>query len=292
MGKVTGIKPLLLHLRLKWQVVLMPIFLWGFALSDGRIGPKFWVGLFVFHVLCYGGSTAFNSYYDQDQGPVGGLWDPPRPTRALLFFSLAVQILGLIIIALFLSLPLLIVALAMLALSTAYSHPAIRLKAHPWASLLAISVGQGLGGATAGWLCAQGDWTTLLAPRAALALIVAALITTGFYPLTQLYQRAEDERRGDITFAVRWGERSFPFAIACMASAAALGAFLTGYYYGLLEGAMVGIALLTLAGLIYEWWRHFDEGQIRQNYRYMMRLGYLMGGGFALYIGWHLAHAI
>jgi 4-hydroxybenzoate polyprenyltransferase len=281
----------LAHLRLNWQVMLMPIFLWGFFLSQGELGPNFWLGLFVFHVLFYGGSVAFNSYYDQDEGPIGGLWAPPRPTRALLVFSLVIQAVGMGLVTL-INWPLLVVSLVMFALSTAYSHPAIRLKARPWASLLTVSLGQGVGGALAGWFCGHEDaahaLTTLVSWRAGLGLLVSALVTTGFYPLTQLYQRAEDRARGDITFAVRFGERCFPFAIACMAAGAVTGAILVARAYRLWEAALVGASLLGLAGLIAAWWRKYDESQIRQNYLRMMRVGYVMSSGFIAYVGWHL----
>ena len=283
-----SVKSLLLHLRLNWHLMLMPIFLWGFLLSGGPVGYKFWLGLFVFHVLFYGGSTSFNSYYDRDEGPIGGLWNPPRPTRSLLYFSLIIQALGMVLVAVFINIPLLVVSLVMFGLSTAYSHPAIRLKAYPLASLFAVSVGQGAGGTLAGWLCGQDDWTTLLTWKALLGILITTLITTGFYPLTQLYQRTEDARRGDITFAVRWGERCFPFAIACMTGAAVLGCLLIGYYYSPLEGMLVGMVLLALAGVIADWWRRYDESAVRQNYVRMMRVGYLMGIGLLVYVSWHL----
>jgi 1,4-dihydroxy-2-naphthoate octaprenyltransferase len=230
--------------------------------------------------------VAFNSYYDQDEGPIGGLWNPPKPTRALLVFSLVIQIVGLGLVLL-INVPLFVLSLIMGTLSAVYSHPAIRLKSRPWASLLTVSVGQGVGGAMAGWLCGQDDWTTLLSMRAGLGVLTTSLIATGFYPLTQIYQRAEDQRRGDITFAVRWAERCFPFAMACLTAAAIVATFLLWHYYSPWEAILLGIGLLGTAGLVCLWWRHFDESRTRQNYLRMMRLGYLMASGFSLYIGWH-----
>jgi 1,4-dihydroxy-2-naphthoate octaprenyltransferase len=282
------VKSLLLHLRLGWNLMLLPIFLWGFMLSEGRVGPKLWLGIFVFHILFYGGSVAFNAYYDQDEGPIGGLWNPPKATRGLLVFSLVIQAGGTVLVALFINRALLILSLAMWALSTAYSHPAIRLKARPWASLLTVSLGQGIGGSLAGWLCGQDNWTSLLSVRAGAGALLASLITTGFYPLTQIYQRVEDKERGDITFAVRWGERSFLFAIACMLAAAALGAWFLWAYTGPADALLMGGGLLSLAVLIVLWWRRFDEAEVRQNYLRMMQIGCLMAIGFSAYIGWHL----
>ncbi len=123
------VKDLLLHLRLHWQVMLAPLFLWGFVLAAGDnaralITLEFWLVFFIFHVLFYGGATALNSYYDQDEGPVGGLWEPPRVTHDLLVFSVALQVIGLVLLF-FVSLPLFGLALVMGVVGNAYSHPAI-----------------------------------------------------------------------------------------------------------------------------------------------------------------------
>ena len=103
-------KDLLLHLRLQWQVLLAPLFFWGFLLAAGPRAPElitleFLLVFIIFHVMFYGGATALNSYYDQDEGPVGGLWEPPKVTRDLLVFAVGLQVLGLVLL-LFISLPL------------------------------------------------------------------------------------------------------------------------------------------------------------------------------------------
>ena len=77
-----------------FQMTLAPIFLWGYFLArerpDWRLIPAF----VAFHFFLYTGITAFNSYYDRDVGPVGGLEHPPRVPSTLLAFSLAVKLLG------------------------------------------------------------------------------------------------------------------------------------------------------------------------------------------------------
>ena len=77
----------------------MPLFLWGFVLAGGEeavhlMDARFWLVFFVVHILFYGGSTALNSYYDRDEGPVGGLWNPPKVTRQLWTFAVGVQVLA------------------------------------------------------------------------------------------------------------------------------------------------------------------------------------------------------
>lgn len=284
-------KELFLHLRLHWQVMLSPLFLWGFLLSGARINPRFWVVFFIFHVLFYGGATALNSYYDRDEGPIGGLWSPPQVTRDLQIFSVAVQVIGLVLIF-FISLPLFGLSLVMGAVGNAYSHPAIRLKSRPWSSLLSVSIFQGMGGTAAGWLCGAEDWTTLLLLKAMLAMLSASLVITGFYPLTQIYQREQDRRKGDITFAVHWGERCFPLAITCFTCAAVLMGGLIWRYFGLWEALIVVSGLIALAAFIALWWRRYDDGHVRANYLRMMGVGYVMTGGFLGFIGWQLVQGL
>jgi 1,4-dihydroxy-2-naphthoate octaprenyltransferase len=285
-------RDLFLHLRLHWQLMLAPLYFWGYLLSAGNGAPelftaRFWLVFVIFHVFFYGGATALNSYYDQDEGPVGGLWDPPQVTRDLLIFSVAIQILGLVLIS-FVSLPLFILSLVMGFVGNAYSHPAIRLKARPWTSLLAVSIFQGMGGTAAGWLVAQGDWTTLFSVKALLGLLSASLVITGFYPLTQVYQREQDRKQGVISFAVYAGERCFPLAIACFLLAAVLMGFLVWQNFGPAPAVAAGIGPVGLAAAVAVWWRSYDDDQVRENYVWMLRLGYVMTGGFLAFIAWQL----
>jgi 4-hydroxybenzoate polyprenyltransferase len=281
---------LILHLRPHWQIMLLPLFLWGFLLSAGSaaaglISARFWLVLFIFHVLFYGGATALNSYYDRDEGPVGGLWDPPPVTDALLYFGAGVQVLGLVL-TFFISRSLFVLALVMGAIGFSYSYPAIRLKARPWTSLLAVSIFQGMGGTAAGWLFAREDWRTLFSPTALLGFLSAALVITGFYPLTQLYQREQDRQQGVISFAVYAGKACFPLAIGCLLSAAGLMAVLSWQTLGRPAAVAAAAGPAGLAALVAGWWRQFDDRQVRQNYLWMMRLGYLMTGGFLGFIVW------
>jgi hypothetical protein len=188
----------------------------------------------------------------------------------------------------FVSRSLFVLALVMGAIGTSYSHPAIRLKARPWASLLAVSIFQGMGGTAAGWLSARSDGTTLFSSTGLLALLSASLVITGFYPLTQLYQRDEDLRQGVISFAVYAGKACFPLAIGCLLSAAGLMAFLSRQVLGGIAAVAAAAGPTALALLVAAWWRQFDDRQVRQNYLWMMRLGYVMTGGFLGFITWQL----
>src|SRR5262245_17257465 len=86
------------HLRVPFQLSLAPLFLWGYFLGNPSRGSSFSlislttfvVGFCSFHLFLYAGITAFNTAYDRDEGPVGGMLNPPPVPRYLLAFSLAV----------------------------------------------------------------------------------------------------------------------------------------------------------------------------------------------------------
>src|SRR5438270_8216764 len=127
-------RTLFVHLRLHFQLLLAPVFLWGWLLAGGGLSRAVLLGFVAFHFFLYAGATAFNSYYDRDVGPVGGLAHPPPVLPALLPFSLAVQAVGLVL-AVFVNAPFVAIYAAFALLSVAYSHPRIRLKARTFTSL-------------------------------------------------------------------------------------------------------------------------------------------------------------
>ena len=65
------------HLRLSFQLTLAPIFLWGALLSGGALDWHLVAAFFSLHLFLYPAATAFNSAYDKDEGPIGGLEAPP-----------------------------------------------------------------------------------------------------------------------------------------------------------------------------------------------------------------------
>src|SRR5437879_6524818 len=113
---------LLVHLRLHFQLLLAPLFLWGWLLAGGGLSLSVVLGFIAFHFFLYSGATAFNSYYDRDVGPVGGLERPPSVSPGLLPFSLIVQLIGALLATL-VNLPFWLAYMVFVGLSFAYSHP-------------------------------------------------------------------------------------------------------------------------------------------------------------------------
>jgi 1,4-dihydroxy-2-naphthoate octaprenyltransferase len=191
-------------LRLPYQLQLSPIFGWGFFMAGGRLHEtnevwRFAVAFLCFHVGCFGGLTALNSFYDRDQTPIGGLWKPPAPPRYLWHFAWAIQLLGVIPLLL-LDGKLVLIYSAIIVLALGYSHPRTRWKSKPLSSLVIVALGQGVLDFGAGAFI-TGD--SLNDQAALIGCLGATTLVCAWYPLTQLFQTREDALRGDHTVAKR-----------------------------------------------------------------------------------------
>jgi len=262
-----GWRSVLIHLRLHFQLLLAPVFLWGWLIAGGGFSWPIAVAFVALHMFLYAGATAFNSYYDRDVGPVGGLEHPPPIVAALLPVSLAMKLVGLVLAAL-VNLPFMVVYAAFALLSIAYSQPRIRLKADPWASLLTVGLGQGVLAFLAAWAAARGELGSAVNFDGAVGAAAATLLILALYPLTQLYQVEEDAARGDRTIAVVGGPRlCFAFSLVCQAlGGAAMLALVLGRY-GPLDALLVLVGLCAQAAVVAWWSVRFDPRAVLLNFR-------------------------
>ncbi len=280
--------PYLIHLRLPFQILLSPIFLWGFLMADGQPSARFFIAYVAFHIFGYAGGTAFNSYYDRDDGPIGGLAAPPPIPDGLLAFSLAWQLIGFVLAVLVNQAFALIYAL-MFWLSVAYSHPVTRWKGKAPFALLTVALGQGVLACLGGWAAARNEIFSAASFTGTLAVGAVTLITTGFYPLTQIYQMDADARRGDTTVAIALGaQRSFHFALTLL-SLGALAAFaLIAMRYALIEAMALGTFIIGLMTVLRRWGQRFDQRAIMYNFKMIMGIYAATSIGFMAWIAWHL----
>ena len=125
----------LLHLRpSEWPIMAghtlvgyllavgVPGTLRGEALGQGVLGVILWV------VFLNGGTLAINSAFDNDEGDIGYLRQPPPPPRYLLAISLGLMLAGQVA-AFLLPLEYVWAYAACFLLSVLYSVPPFRLKA-------------------------------------------------------------------------------------------------------------------------------------------------------------------
>jgi 4-hydroxybenzoate polyprenyltransferase len=279
-------------LRIPFSLFLMPIF-W-FALSAAPEEVTIWRGaavFFILHVLVYPASNGYNSYYDRDEGSIGGLKHPPQVTESLYWLVLTFDGLAVVLSA-FLSLPFAGLVLVYLLVSKAYSYTGIRLKQYPLLSTLVVVTFQGAFTflmVQVGIGVSQG---TLWHKNNLLLALVSSLFLCGSYPLTQVYQHQEDARRGDRTLSLLLGVTgTFLFAAISLLVATAL----LLYTYWLREEQVnslifLGCTFPVLA--VFTWW----VWKIRQtlkaaNFENTMRMNKVsslsMSLAFGLMLAWH-----
>lgn len=197
----------LVHLRVHYQLLILS----GGYLLGGLYAPEmqwspFILHFFTVHVLLNGGVTAYNSYWDDDDGPIGGIEDPPKMAPWMHPAALLVQAAGLPLIwpegPTFVGLWLLT-----MALSVAYSRERPRWKGRPLLSLVAVGVGTGTNTFWMGYLAASRPPLSQpeLGPWMLLAGLGVATLLLSLYPVSQVFQMEDDRARGDITFAARFG---------------------------------------------------------------------------------------
>ena len=87
--------PTLLHLRIPFSFLLLPVFLLAACLAESIDWWNFALAFVIIHLLLYPAANAFNSYYDQDTGSIGGLENPPPAGRQLLTISLAMDAIAI-----------------------------------------------------------------------------------------------------------------------------------------------------------------------------------------------------
>ncbi|MDX2061883.1 MAG: UbiA family prenyltransferase [Bacteroidia bacterium] len=266
----------LLHLRIPFSFFLLPIYCFALSQAPAVALVPALVLFAALHLFVYPASNAYNSYHDRDEGPIGLLKSPPPVDENLFRISLLFDALGLAL-GLVLGWAIALQLAAYSLISRAYSWPGIRLKKYPWASWAVVSLFQG--GFTY-LLCYQVIAGLALTDAYRLPHLWAALATTlqtaAIYPLTQIYQHAEDRARGDRTLSLVLGVRG-TFIFSAAVFALSVGALLLYFRHTERMGSfwLLQAALLPVVAYFGYWalkvWRH--PGRVR--YEEPMRLNLL-----------------
>jgi len=209
-------------LRIPFSLFLMPIY-W-FSLSNT---PAYnWLDalliFLVLHLFLYPTSNGYNSYYDKDEGSIGGLKKPPKVTQELYYLVLLFDVLS-VMLAFCVSMPFAVLIFIALMISKAYSYDKIRIKKYPILGTATVTVFQG----SYTYLMIQiglgMEMQQLFATNNLLLALFSTLFLCGSYPITQIYQHEEDSKRGDITLSYLlgiWG--TFAFCVISFTLALAL----------------------------------------------------------------------
>ncbi|MDZ7756549.1 UbiA family prenyltransferase [Rhodohalobacter sp.] len=268
----------LLHLRLHYQLfILSGGFLLGGLMADQMSTAQFWLQFLNVHILLFGGATAFNSYWDKDEGPIGGLKNPPKMTDWMRIASLVMMAIGWVWSALFGVLYFVIYGVSIMFFWL-YSTPLARWKSHPYLSLIAIGVSTGFNSVLLGTIAAGGSVNTSVI----ISAFGASMILLSLYPVSQIYQMEQDKRRGDRTFAVEYGVDGvkFFFVISYLFGMIFFSAGLLQVYpypaviffiLGLISGVILLRLLLKLKGM-------------ESEYSSVMKLKFLASLSFVIFL--------
>jgi 4-hydroxybenzoate polyprenyltransferase len=233
----------ILHMRpAEWPIMAGHTLL-GYVLAVGltglrsgeKIGPAL-LALVIWVVFLNGGTLAINSVFDKDEGDIGYLNSPPALPRYLLRFSL-VLLLGGQALCFLLPVGFRIAYAICFLLSVLYSVPPFRFKAVAGVDWVINMWGFGT-------LTPYAAWAATGRPLDAghgLVLLAFCPLFAGLYPLTQLYQFDEDQRRGDRTLALILGMRA-SLVVATLSTLLAFGLFVWGM--SVLHIGAKGFALL------------------------------------------------
>ena len=279
LNRLREILHFVIHLRWHYQVgILSGGYLLG-GLYAGQMDWQVWIAQFInVHLLLFGGATAYNSFWDKDEGPVGGLRHPPPMKKWMWSASLMMQFMGALwalrVGPVFEAFYLLSMLLFWL-----YSTPHARWKGHPYLSLIAIGISTGTNSFWMGYLAA--GYSGWIVPMVA-SLGVAAVILS-LYPVSQIFQVEEDEQRGDLTLARQIGSLGlrrffqvfFITGIFLVAITFPVGRPWLGILFGmigLLLSAWIRWTLLSITGS-------------REDYNKVMRIKYITSMAFVLFIG-------
>jgi 1,4-dihydroxy-2-naphthoate octaprenyltransferase len=196
-------KDILLHFRLPFSFFLMPVYWFAISQTPNLDHPKaIWIFI-ILHVFIYPASNAYNSYFDKDEGSIGGLENPPAVDKKLFWASWIVDFLA-ILIGFFVIDPLFAGMILIYGLvSKAYSNDKIRLKKYPILSWFIVGLFQG----------AFTYFTVILAfttniqnlQEQLLPAIISTIMLWAVYPMSQIYQHEEDAKRGDTTLSILLG---------------------------------------------------------------------------------------
>lgn len=208
----------------------MPIFILVLSQSPFLNIEKSLMSFLIIHLLVYPASNGYNSYEDKDTTSIGGLENPPLPTKRLFYLTAVMDLLAVGLSILFINNLFAICITIYIIASRAYSNRTIRLKKYPLIGFLTVVFFQG---AFTYYMCFAGitNDAILFNKDNILIMIACSLQIAGIYPLTQIYQHKEDLADGVTTLSYKLGYKGTFVFTASMFAIATLLYFL--YFSGI-----------------------------------------------------------
>lgn len=278
-------KSTIVHLRVPFSFFLLPVFLFAAACLPSFDWNRFIEVFFILHVLLYPASNGYNSYFDRDEGSIGGIKNPPKVTKELFYVAWVFDFLA-IVFGLVISWKFALLLFIYGMVSKAYSHPSVRLKKRP----------------IIGWLTAcvfQGYFTFLMVvvglgheelafgPEVQWAAFLSTLLLFGSYPMTQVYQHGEDAKRGDNTMSLLLGILgTFHFTAICFTTSVALFVLYYITYFDHRAALLFVSVLFPVLVFFGYWYLKVRRDSNQANYDNTMRLNLISSSCLNVYFIW------
>lgn len=215
---MSEIKNTIKLLRFPFSIFLLPVSLFSFFYIQPTINYQLFLVLAIWHLLVFPSSNGYNSYQDQDEGPIGGLAFPPKPTKLLLHLSNILDATAILFSFLVNNYFAFFVTVYIIA-SRLYSNRNVRLKKFPIIGFLVVFIFQGA------WIFFANIFALSSSNLFSNQSVIFSAIASSFfiatiYPLTQIYQHEADHKDGVKTLSMLLGIKGtfifsmFMFSIA------------------------------------------------------------------------------
>ncbi|CAN5397069.1 hypothetical protein BH23BAC3_BH23BAC3_24890 [soil metagenome] len=278
----------LLHLRLHYQfLILSGGYLLGGFIAGQMDSYQYWTQFLNVHILLFGGATAYNSWWDKDEGPIGGLKNPPKMKKWMHIASLLMMYAGLIW-AMTVNWIYAGIYLVSFILFWLYSTPHARWKGRPILSLWAIGISTGFNSVLLGTIAAGGA----ISPLVLLSATGATCILLSLYPVSQIFQIEEDAARNDYTFTRMYGvdavKRFFAGAYSIGSILLCISISWVNIYAAAILFVGITISGIFVATLIFRLSGDKNEYEIVMKTKFLASLSFvcfLLAGNVILY-GW------
>ncbi|MGB0523455.1 MAG: UbiA family prenyltransferase [Flammeovirgaceae bacterium] len=276
------------HLRIPFSIFLMPVFCFALSLSPNAEWWSIAIAFLSIHIFLYPASNGYNSYYDKDEGSIGGLETPPPVKKELYWAALLFDAIA-IVLALLLSWHFALALFIYGLISKAYSHDRIRLKKFPIISWLTVGIFQGAFMLLASYQAINhlSNYAFLTDRQFVYAAILSSCMLLGSYPMTQIYQHEEDAKRGDKTLSRLLGIKG-TFLFTGIVFGLTSGGFFAYYlyYYSFIHAVCFLVVLSPVLIYFSSWFLRVHQNIKAADFRSTMRLNIISSLCLALfYVG-------
>jgi 4-hydroxybenzoate polyprenyltransferase len=277
-------KSTFIHLRLAFSYFLLPIYLFAWSQAPIVNGYNAFMVFIVWHFFIYPASNSYNSYFDKDEQSIALIKNPPKVDKNLYRVSLILDAIG-ILLALTVSIHFAIAVLIYGIISKMYSNPAVRLKKYPLLSFVTVAAFQG------GFVflttimgISEMTWGEIFTPKFLLGALLCSTIIGASYPLTQIYQHEEDNKRGDKTISIILGKKgSFIFSgLLFAAGIAIVSAYFSELRFFYKFYLFLAFCTPVIVYFIYWFYKVYRDENFA-DYKHTMQMNLVSGTAMLLY---------